>query len=105
MCDEDELTYVLPRPDVCVVGGTHQVGDTSLEPREEETRAILARARRLVPQLDGAPVRDVRVGLRPVRVGGPRVERDGAVVHCYGHGGAGLTLSWGCAAEVVRLLG
>jgi D-amino-acid oxidase len=47
----------------------------------------------------------VRVGLRPVREGGPRVERAGAIVHCYGHGGAGLTLSWGCAAEVARLAG
>jgi D-amino-acid oxidase len=104
LCDEDELTYVLPRPDVCVVGGTHQPGDTDLMPREAETRAILARARRLVPELEDAPVVGVRVGLRPVREGGPRVEREGDVVHCYGHGGAGLTLSWGCAVEVVRLV-
>jgi D-amino-acid oxidase len=34
-----------------------------------------------------------------------RVERVGDVVHCYGHGGAGVTLSWGCAGEVVELLG
>ena len=34
-----------------------------------------------------------------------RVEREGHVVHCYGHGGAGVTLSWGCADEVVELLG
>ena len=103
VCDEDELTYVLPRPDVCVVGGTHQPHDTDLAPRAQETEAILARARRLVPQLVGATVRGARAGLRPVRDGGPRVERDGAVAHCYGHGGAGLTLSWGCAAEVLRL--
>jgi D-amino-acid oxidase len=32
--------------------------------------------------------------------------RDGTpLVHCYGHGGAGVTLSWGCAADVVALIG
>ena len=31
---------------------------------------------------------------------GVRLEREGNVVHCYGHGGAGVTLSWGCADEV-----
>jgi len=104
LCDEDELTYVLPRPDVCVVGGTAEPGDDDLRERPAQTRDILARAVRLVPALAGAPVRGVRVGLRPARDGGPRVERAGRVVHCYGHGGAGLTLSWGCADEVVRLL-
>ena len=33
----------------------------------------------------------------------PRVEREGRVIHAYGHGGAGMTLSWGTADEVVRL--
>lgn len=41
-------------------------------------------------------------GLRPVRERGPRTEVevvDGAtIVHNYGHGGSGVTLSWGCAA-------
>jgi D-amino-acid oxidase len=50
----------------------------------------------------GTVLRD-QTGLRPVRPT-VRVEREGRVVHNYGHGGAGYTLSWGCAQEVVRLL-
>jgi D-amino-acid oxidase len=34
-----------------------------------------------------------------------RLEAEGRVVHCYGHGGAGVTLAWGCAVEVAALLG
>jgi D-amino-acid oxidase len=66
---------------------------------------LLARARTLVPGLADAEVLDARAGLRPIRTGGPRVERVGDVIHCYGHGGAGLTLSWGCAQRVVDLAG
>ena len=31
-----------------------------------------------------------------------RTASSGGVVHCYGHGGAGVTLSWGCADDVLR---
>jgi len=49
-----------------------------------------------------------RVGLRPFRKSGVRLERDHlsdgrTVVHNYGHGGSGFTLSWGCAEEVFEL--
>ena len=105
VCDEDSLTYVLPRPDVCVLGGTAQEGDTDTRVRDADTADIVARCTRLVPELEGAEIVGARAGLRPLRRGGARVERAGDVVHCYGHGGAGLTLSWGCAAEVVALCG
>jgi D-amino-acid oxidase len=46
------------------------------------------------------------VGLRPARPA-VRLEAEpragGTVVHCYGHGGAGVTLAWGCAEDVVSL--
>ncbi|PYI70871.1 MAG: amino acid oxidase, partial [Verrucomicrobia bacterium] len=49
-----------------------------------------------------------RVGLRPFRKSGVRLEReklrDGRIViHNYGHGGSGFTLSWGCAREVLDI--
>ena len=67
-------------------------------PRRSATD-ILARATRLVPELAGARVLRTRVGLRPVRPT-VRLEREGRVIHCYGVGGAGVTLSWGVAADV-----
>ena len=78
-------------------------GEWSRTPSPEAADDILARAARLVPELRGARVLRHKVGLRPVRPA-VRLERVGDVVHCYGHGGAGVTLSWGVADEVVTLV-
>ncbi|MGE3172445.1 MAG: FAD-dependent oxidoreductase [Planctomycetota bacterium] len=98
--------YAIPRGDEVVLGGTAQRGDERLEPDADDTERIVAACRRLVPELARAAVHTVRVGLRPWRPA-VRLERDAAeprVVHCYGHGGSGFTLAWGCADEVARLL-
>jgi D-amino-acid oxidase len=105
--DGPVLTYVVPRVDDVVVGGTAEEGvdDLAVDPATAE--GILDRATALVPALAGARVLGHKVGLRPAR---PTVRlevegRDGrTVVHCYGHGGAGVTLSWGCAADVTALV-
>jgi D-amino-acid oxidase len=96
-------TYVVPRSRDIVVGGTDVEGEWSRTPSAEVASAILRRALRLVPELAGADVLQHKVGLRPARPE-VRLERVGDVVHCYGHGGAGVTLSWGCADEVAELL-
>jgi D-amino-acid oxidase len=96
-------TYVVPRAHDVVVGGTDDEGEWSRTPSERVSADILARATRLVPELAQARVLRTRVGLRPVRPA-VRLERDGRVVHCYGVGGAGVTLSWGVAAEVRSLV-
>ena len=96
-------TYVHPRRDDVVLGGTFEVGNRSLAPDPAIRAAMVERCVALVPELAGAKIVGEKVGLRPCRRGGPRVERDGAVVHAYGHGGAGMTLCWGTADEVVRL--
>ena len=107
--DEDDpagVTYVHPRRHDVVLGGTYDEGVAHTGPDPEEAAAIRRRCVALVPQLAEAPVLGERIGLRPVRRGGPRVEvdpADGRLVHAYGHGGAGVTLSWGCAAEVADL--
>lgn len=100
--DGSAPTYVVPRSRDIVVGGTDDAGEWSPSPDRETARDILDRARRLVPELNGAKVIQHKVGLRPARPA-VRLERVGDVVHCYGHGGAGVTLSWGCADEVAAL--
>ncbi len=92
-------TYVVPRSRDIVVGGTEGEGEWSRTPNPEVATEILARAVGLVPELAGARVLGHKVGLRPVR-GLVRLERVDDVIHCYGHGGAGVTLSWGCADAV-----
>lgn len=97
-------TYVVPREHEIVVGGTDVEREWSRTPSPDVAGAILRRALRLVPELAGAEVIGHRVGLRPARAE-VRLERVGDVLHCYGHGGAGVTLSWGCARDVAALLG
>ncbi|MGS2615472.1 FAD-dependent oxidoreductase [Micromonospora sp. LZ34] len=47
-------------------------------------------------------------GVRPYRSGSYRLDAETAsgklIVHNYGHGGAGITLSWGCAAKVKEIV-
>ena len=96
-------TYVVPRSRDIVVGGTEDHGAEELTVDPATADAILERARDLVPELRDARVLGHNVGLRPSRPT-VRLEREGDVVHCYGHGGAGVTLSWGCADEVTALI-
>ncbi len=104
----DGITYIVPRSADCILGGTAEVGADGLEPDPEIARGILHRCSRLEPRLRGARVLSHKVGLRPGR---PSIRLETAelpdarpCIHNYGHGGAGVTLSWGCADEVVRLV-
>ena len=101
------ISYIIPRAHDCILGGVAEAGVWDLTPDPAVTATILRRCRELEPRLRDAEVLDVRVGLRPGR---PAVrlelERRGprrAVLHNYGHGGAGFTLCWGCADEALAL--
>jgi D-amino-acid oxidase len=101
-------TFVVPRSKDVVVGGTVEEGVWDRGVDEAAAKEILMRARELVPELRGAKVLGHRVGLRPARPSVRLEATTGAegrrVVHCYGHGGAGVTVSWGCADEVADLV-
>jgi D-amino-acid oxidase len=101
------LTYVVPRDHDVVCGGTDDVGSWDETVHADVEAGILARVTALVPALRGRAVLSRAAGLRPARTS-VRLERvaghDRTVIACYGHGGAGFTLSWGEAADVVRLL-
>ena len=77
-------------------------------PSTDTANAIVERCATVVPLLRDAEVLAHRVGLRPSR---PEVRLDeqpghhGArIIHNYGHGGAGVSLAWGCALDVLALL-
>jgi D-amino-acid oxidase len=101
----EDLAYIIPRPDCTVLGGTQDVGAwaTAVDPGVAE--AIRARCIALEPELANARVLSHAVGLRPGRPE-PCVATErrpgGVLAHDYGHGGGGVTLSWGCAEEVAR---
>ncbi len=101
------MVYVLPHRDWVVCGGTDVEGTFDTVPDPVVHEGIVSRAREAVPELRDAEVLASRVGLRPVApaVSLHRTTVEGReVVTNYGHGGAGVTLSWGCAVEVVRLV-
>ena len=103
------LVYLFPHDDIVVLGGTEEHGSTNREPDPGTAERIVAACAAIRPELRGAPVLEHRVGLRPLRPS-VRLEAENkadegvTVVHSYGHGGAGVTLSWGCAEDATQLV-
>jgi D-amino-acid oxidase len=99
-----DLMYVLPHGETVVLGGTAEADQWSLEADLETAHDIVARCSEIDPRLAIARVLAHRVGLRPtrptLRVGEETTEGSPRILHNYGHGGGGVTLSWGCAREI-----
>jgi D-amino-acid oxidase len=107
VCDDAPLMYAIPRRNDCVFGGTNDLSD-DLAVNPTTTARIVAECSRAL-KIQMPNVLAERVGLRPFRKSGVRVERaclsdSRTVVHNYGHGGSGFTLSWGCAKNVLQLV-
>lgn len=103
--------YVLPRLTDVVLGGTKQIGNYSLNVDPSDNNAIWQGCCELVPSLKYSKIVTEEVGLRPYRKH-VRIELETvnfgdeslAVVHNYGHGGAGVSLHWGCAIDASKLV-
>ena len=107
----NQLAYIVPRTEDIVLGGTFEEGNENTEADPDQVQPIIDRCANLAPGFATITAQDilsVYCGLRPVRstvrVEAERVSPEQLLVHNYGHGGAGITLSWGCASEVVELI-
>ena len=107
--DDEGPVYAVPTGDTVLIGATSDLDEWDTTPEPLVSRMLVDRAARIEPRLADAEILSHRVGLRPLRsqvrlevVAGGRNGNERVMVHCYGHGGAGLTLSWGCAREVLQ---
>jgi len=122
---EQSPVYIVPRggpePDI-ILGGTiseRQEGNPRQVPWKEvegeqwkvqqQTFQVLRSCRSLERDLAEAAPIGISVGYRPTRKPAARVEPEfersdliGRLFHNYGHGGGGVTLSWGCAKEIAN---
>lgn len=102
-----DSTIFVPHPERVVCGTVSRPGRWDTTPDPDVTEGILKRCRAVEPRLRDAEVIGVLTGLRPSR---PviRVEAedvDGVrIVHNYGHGPSGVSLSWGCGRDAAALV-
>jgi D-amino-acid oxidase len=101
-----EWVSFFPHGERIVLGGNAREDDWSLEPDRTSAKAILDRCARVEPALNAARLIEHQVGLRPARAR-IRLEREqlgaATLIHNYGHGASGVSLSWGCAKDVLAL--
>lgn len=107
--DGERPTYIYPRRDHVVLGSFYLQGDGGREERPENTADVIERCAAFVPELRTAPLIGVVPCIRPGRKEGVRLDRvkvagEYHVVNNYGHGGGGMSISWGCAGDVCRLV-
>jgi D-amino-acid oxidase len=107
---EEFPTYMIPRADTIIVGGSYLEGDTEPSIRPQERERLLENARILGIDTSRCQPKGEWVGFRPYRKV-TRCEADSIhstneirFVHCYGTGGSGWTVYTGVAKEATRLV-
>lgn len=113
--DANEIVFLVPRNDnILLIGGIAepQKWDLDLTLDSPIIRRMRERCEAFLPSLKSArvdPDYPLAQGLRPFRGNNVRVERElrkvgSRIVHSYGQGGAGWSLSFGCAQDVAALV-
>ncbi|XP_031626003.1 D-aspartate oxidase [Contarinia nasturtii] len=106
--DSDDGRYIIPNMHTIILGGTHQADDYNRKVSATDRQFIYDGCVQLNASIKRAEIVKEMVGLRPGR-SQVRLERDTfttnsgkqlQIIHNYGHGGSGVTLSYGCAIEV-----
>jgi D-amino-acid oxidase len=110
---EPGFIFIVPRgTDMLVLGGLAEPDQWSLDiglHNYEPVQKMFQRCVDFLPILENAEIdaaEPVRVGLRPFRKENVRLDLEpgSGIIHNFGHGGAGVTFSWGCALEVAELV-
>jgi D-amino-acid oxidase len=102
------MVYVISRANETILGGIADDHDSRLEELADTTSAIYERCCESMPELKSLPRLGTKVGLRPgrssIRLQEENIATKYRLFHNYGHGGSGVTLSWGCADAIVALV-
>ncbi|XP_046364609.1 D-aspartate oxidase-like [Haliotis rufescens] len=106
-----DSVHFLPNVENTAIGGIKSVGDSDTSVRLDTSEHIWESITKLWPPLKKAKILWEWTGLRPYRVP-PRVEAEVIrygdkslkVVHNYGHGSYGISMSWGTAVHAAELV-
>ncbi|MFE6225401.1 FAD-dependent oxidoreductase [Streptomyces sp. NPDC057854] len=110
---QQDMVFIVPRETHLILGGLVEPSeyDTHIGKDYQPVKDMFDRCKRFAPELlkdvelSDTDV-DVIAGLRPYRVENVCVEKEYGfnIVHNFGHGGSGFSLSYGCAREAIGLL-
>lgn len=109
---------IIPRSDYCILGSLFKYKFDSEVPNDSDTwdiwntvqdwdnnKVLGTNSQQL--GLDSKRIKEVITGLRPFRSNGIRLEkeylRNKTIIHNYGHGGGGVSLSWGTCKHAIEL--
>lgn len=113
---DDRSVYMYPQKERIVLGGTAYESEDKNNIKYYNTinsqvpEHIIYENRKIIRNYFNLDIFDYDIygvyGYRPYREGGLRIEKDrDGYIHNYGHGGCGVTLSWGSALKVCEIIG